>query len=154
MNRYTIFIVTAMIVMTLVLAILGGFWHNQSKTSANGADANNVVNVIDTLDFAQQSSTSNKLVHWYIEIEDTSSFVEGVFTFVRYFQLLSLFLPTSLFVSVEFLKVAIAFFIFQDWRLMSKEKARTTSVRNMSIVEDLGMVHYIFSDKTGTLTRN
>ena len=73
---------------------------------------------------------------------------------MRYFQLLSLFLPTSLFVSVEFLKVFIAYFIYTDWRLMSKEKAKGTSVRNMSIIEDLGMVHYIFSDKTGTLTRN
>lgn len=27
-------------------------------------------------------------------------------------------------------------------------------VKNMSIIEDLGMVHYIFADKTGTLTCN
>ena len=27
-------------------------------------------------------------------------------------------------------------------------------VRNMSIIEDLGMVHYVFADKTGTLTCN
>ncbi len=27
-------------------------------------------------------------------------------------------------------------------------------VKNMSIVEDLGMIHYVFADKTGTLTCN
>ena len=41
-----------------------------------------------------------------------------------------------------------------DVGLMSEEKGRGTSVQNMSIVEDLGMIHYVFSDKTGTLTKN
>ena len=27
-------------------------------------------------------------------------------------------------------------------------------MRNLSIVEDLGMLHYVFADKTGTLTCN
>ena len=46
MNRFTIFVITAMLVMTLVLAILGGFWHKQTKTSSNGPNANNAVNLI------------------------------------------------------------------------------------------------------------
>lgn len=37
---------------------------------------------------------------------------------------------------------------------MNTERCKGLSVNNMSIVEDLGMIHYIFSDKTGTLTRN
>ena len=73
---------------------------------------------------------------------------------MRYFQILGLLLPTSLFVSVEFLKVFIAYLIMSDWRMISTERAKGASVKNMSIVEDLGMLHYIFTDKTGTLTRN
>ena len=80
--------------------------------------------------------------------------IESFFTFVRYFQLLTLFLPTSLFVSVEFLKVFIAYYMMCDWRMMSRERGRGVTVKNMSIVEDLGQLHYIFTDKTGTLTRN
>lgn len=34
------------------------------------------------------------------------------------------------------------------------KRANSTTVKNISIVEDLGMLHYIFTDKTGTLTRN
>ena len=37
---------------------------------------------------------------------------------------------------------------------MSKERCKGATVKNMSIIEDLGMLHYIFTDKTGTLTRN
>ena len=92
-------------------------------------------------------------MHFYIDF-GYSSLIEGSFTFLRYFQLLSLFLPTSLFVSVEFLKVYVALYMNQDWRMINTEICRGVSVQNMSIVEDLGMIHYIFSDKTGTLTRN
>jgi len=38
--------------------------------------------------------------------------------------------------------------------MMSKERCKGATVKNMSIIEDLGMLHYIFTDKTGTLTRN
>ena len=72
----------------------------------------------------------------------------------RYFQLLSLFLPTSLFVTVEVVKAVVAYLIASDWKLISAERAQTTQVRNMSILEDLGMLHYVFADKTGTLTCN
>ena len=34
------------------------------------------------------------------------------------------------------------------------EKGQGTDVKNMSIIEDLGQLHYIFTDKTGTLTCN
>jgi P-type E1-E2 ATPase len=38
--------------------------------------------------------------------------------------------------------------------MINKKKAIGTKVKNMSIVEDLGMIHYVFADKTGTLTQN
>lgn len=51
--------------------------------------------------------------HYYIEF-NYDSMLEGFFTFVRYFQLLSLFLPTSLFVTVEIVKTFVAYFIVSD----------------------------------------
>ena len=135
MNRSTVIIVTAMIGMTMILALLGGFWHSQASEVYKTADNN------------------ENSVHFYLEF-GYSSMIESFFTFVRYFQLLTLFLPTSLFVSVEFLKVFIAYYMMSDWRMMSKERGRGVTVKNMSIVEDLGQIHYIFTDKTGTLTRN
>ena len=92
-------------------------------------------------------------MHFYIEF-GYDSVAEGFFTFVRYFQLLALLLPTSLFVSVEVLKAIIAYLTQSDILLYSKKRAQEMKVRNMSIIEDLGMVHYIFADKTGTLTCN
>jgi len=38
--------------------------------------------------------------------------------------------------------------------MFSRLKDQGTEVKNMSIIEDLGMLHYIFTDKTGTLTCN
>ena len=38
--------------------------------------------------------------------------------------------------------------------MFSVERDRNAKVSSTSIIEELGQVDYIFSDKTGTLTRN
>lgn len=38
--------------------------------------------------------------------------------------------------------------------MYNAERDRTAKVSSTSIIEELGQVDYIFSDKTGTLTRN
>lgn len=149
MNKFTAYVVTAMLVLTLVLAILGGFWHSSASQEYQVDDAASV----DAAGQESEEVQPGQPVHFYIDF-NYSSLIEGGFTFLRYFQLLSLFLPTSLFVSVEFLKIYIAHFMNNDWRMINLERCKGVQVKNMSIVEDLGMISYIFSDKTGTLTRN
>ena len=150
MNKFTAYIVTVMLVLTFVLAILGGYWHSSASEeySSDASEAN-----IDVEDIKPMDNTDGTPVHFYIDF-GYSSMLEGGFTFLRYFQLLSLFIPTSLFVTLEFLKVYIAIYMKQDWRMMNTERCKGLAVNNVSIVEDLGMIHYIFTDKTGTLTRN
>ena len=52
------------------------------------------------------------------------------------------------------IKFFIAWFIARSTELYTVEKDQGTEVKNMSIIEDLGQLHYIFTDKTGTLTCN
>jgi len=41
-----------------------------------------------------------------------------------------------------------------DGDMHNEERDRFAKVSSTSIIEELGQVNYIFSDKTGTLTRN
>jgi len=63
-------------------------------------------------------------------------------------------LPISLIVTLEIVKVIQSIFIVADARIYSVERNRRATVSATSIIEELGQVDYIFSDKTGTLTRN
>ena len=63
-------------------------------------------------------------------------------------------IPISLYVIIEILKLGLAIQINNDVLMYDKETEKKASVRASDLVEELGQVEFIFSDKTGTLTQN
>ena len=68
--------------------------------------------------------------------------------------LLNNLVPISLLMTLELVKYFQGFFISWDIDIYDKKKRVTTKVQTSTLNEELGHVKYIFSDKTGTLTKN
>lgn len=61
-------------------------------------------------------------------------------------------IPISLYVMIEVLKLFLGKLISNDEELRDIETKQYSEVRNSDLIEELGQVQFIFSDKTGTLT--
>lgn len=81
-------------------------------------------------------------------------FQELVKLHLRYFIIMQNFVPISMNVSLEFVKYWQAYFIEQDLQMYDEVSDTPALVRSSALNEDLGRVHHIFTDKTGTLTMN
>ncbi|KAL7465170.1 hypothetical protein ACHAXS_005504 [Conticribra weissflogii] len=81
---------------------------------------------------------------------DIPNYLQMVFMFVT---MLSNFVPLSLYVSVEMITVMMMLYVGWDLHMYHDETDTPAAARS-TIVTDLGLVEYIFSDKTGTLTCN
>lgn len=90
----------------------------------------------------------------YLVMEGTSAAKTFFSDLLTYWVLYSNLVPISLFVTVEIIKFYQAFLISSDMDMYYKETDTPTICRTSSLVEELGQIEYIFSDKTGTLTRN
>ncbi|CAB3405779.1 unnamed protein product [Caenorhabditis bovis] len=76
--------------------------------------------------------------------------------FFSYIILLNTVVPISLYVSVEIIRFIHSMWINNDEQMYYEngEKSVAAKAHTTTLNEELGQVQYVFSDKTGTLTRN
>ena len=71
---------------------------------------------------------------------------------LAYFILLNTFLPISLIITIELLRIFQSLFFKADDHF--KLEGQPMMVNTVSLNEELGKIEYVLSDKTGTLTKN
>ena len=96
--------------------------------------------------------------HWYNPVnpdDDKSGFG---WQFLTFFILYNNLIPISLQVTLELIKVIQAYYMNWDEAMHYKDPSMGIDcyalARTSNINEELGQIKYVFSDKTGTLTRN
>ena len=103
-------------------------------------------------DLIVRKTASSKLTYLdYGSYNVVSQFFSDIFT---YWVLFSTLVPISLFVTIELVKYMHAMLINSDLDMYYEPRDTPATCRASSLVEELGQIEYIFSDKTGTLTCN
>ncbi len=103
-------------------------------------------------DLIVRATAKSKLSYLYIEDTGVAKqFFSDIFT---YWVLYSNLVPISLFVTIEVVKYYQALLINSDLDMYYDPTDTAAICRTSSLVEELGQIEYIFSDKTGTLTCN
>lgn len=109
----------------------------------------------------KRDKTGNTYRRWYLRPDDgfvyfdpQRAFLSSLLHFLTALMLYGYLIPISLYVSIEIVKVLQSVFINQDRDMYDEETDRPARARTSNLNEELGQVHTILSDKTGTLTCN
>ncbi|XP_039955977.1 probable phospholipid-transporting ATPase IA isoform X4 [Bactrocera neohumeralis] len=124
-NTQILMLFVILVVLSLTSAILNFFW---------------------TRDYAK--------MFWYLGISEDIKSKNVGYNLLTFFILYNNLIPISLQVTLELVRFLQAIFINFDIHMYYAETDTPAMARTSNLNEELGMVKYIFSDKTGTLTRN
>ncbi|KAL8270200.1 hypothetical protein Esti_005875 [Eimeria stiedai] len=95
---------------------------------------------------------------WYLDFQwesGLSNFLSSLgVAFGRYVLLLSYFVPITLLVQLEVCRWCQAGFLSADKSMKAAHGGGGASAQSMALLDELGSVTHVFSDKTGTLTQN
>ena len=130
MNKSLVFILILQVILCILCAILRGVFY----------DKNNLGKVDrDPISFG---------------LTQYSYLVEDVLNFCTYLLLLNTMIPISLIITLEIVKLVQGLFMHADCNSYSQIRQKWLTPNSVSLNEECGLVDYIFTDKTGTLTCN
>lgn len=89
----------------------------------------------------------------YIPLQPSPG-LEAFLSYFRYLLLLNTMVPISLIISLEIIKFLQGYFISVDVEMYCSIREKFVKAGSVSLNEELGMIDYVFTDKTGTLTCN
>jgi magnesium-transporting ATPase (P-type) len=104
-----------------------------------------------------ETSNINTGKHWYFFRNETNKRNTAYLFFIlliSHIVIINAMIPISLYVTLELVRVLQAFFVKWDKNMYDEESQTGANAKTTTISDDLGKINYIFSDKTGTLTRN
>lgn len=98
--------------------------------------------------------TNNLEKNPFLNYTDYSYGLEGFLSYFTYLLLLNTMIPISLIITLEVVKLIQGWLMGMDVEGYSIIRKKFIKPNSVSLNEELGLVNYIFSDKTGTLTCN
>ena len=138
MNNILLVVLGALFFISLVSLISYIVWTNENYSQLDYL-CYNFANSVNTI-YRTECDSSGDYSYWGY--------------FFTFFILYSNFLPISLYVTVEICNYYLAYYIDNDIEMYDELSDTPAVARTSNMNADLGMVQYIFSDKTGTLTEN
>ncbi|XP_060037905.1 phospholipid-transporting ATPase IK isoform X2 [Erinaceus europaeus] len=126
MNRLVVLIFLLLVLVSLLLTV--GFWDKVREVKAKH--------------------------HYLWASHPRSAEAESFLLFWGFLILLSVMVPMAMFIMAEFVHLGNSVFIGWDAELLDAERGLWARARSTSLSNGLGQVQHVFSDKTGTLTRN
>ena len=144
LNKLLILILIVQIILSILSAIFHSIYFKKDKKIII---QNNIIS-------KEELKYNNKIYNGFIDFMENNIIIDSILSFFTYILLLNTLIPVSLIITLELVKIVQGLFISADCEAYSFYRKKFITTNSVSLNEELGMVDYIFSDKTGTLTCN
>jgi phospholipid-transporting ATPase len=136
----------------------------RSKLSSIERTMNSCILVILAVQFVLAVINVIAYALWSAKVDGTQPYLllsandlilpEWFGNYVSFTILYNNFIPISLYVTVEIVNIFQSLYVNVDLDMYDPESDTPARARTSNLNTDLGQIEYVFSDKTGTLTRN